>query len=119
MADFAELINAGVDMDSLLKRLMNNEALVKVFIKKFTDDKTFENLEAAFKNGDEKQAELSSHTLKGMCGNLSVTVLYDMFSEQTNLIRSGEMKKAEDMMPDITKEYKDTVSKMASWLLKA
>ncbi len=112
MANLDILKNAGIDTDALIKRLMGNEALISVFIKKFTKDKTFEELKSAFCEKDMKKAEIKSHTLKGMCGNLSLTNLYDLFTKQTMLLRRGEFDKAEAMMDDICGVYSDTISKM-------
>ncbi len=116
MADYEKLIKAGVDMDSLLQRLMGNASLARVFIKKFTEDKTFEKLQAAFEQQDLHQAEMASHTLKGMCGNLSLTELYGAFSEQTNLLRSGDHRKAEAMMDSLTVKYRHSLEMMQAWL---
>ncbi len=116
MANYDNLIKAGIDMESLLKRLMGNASLVSVFIKKFLQDKTFEELKTAFLNNDIKQAEFKSHTLKGMCGNLSINELYELFSEQTNLIRSNEFEKAQNMMPYITDLYNKTIFQMTLWI---
>ncbi len=116
MANLDILENAGIDTDELIKRLMGNEALISVFIKKFTEDKTFEELKAAFCEKDMKKAEIKSHTLKGMCGNLSLTKLYDLFTKQTNLLRGGEFDKAEAMMTDITEIYISVISQMTLFL---
>ncbi len=116
MANLDILKSSGMDTDEFIKRLMGNEALISVFIKKFTEDKTFEELKASFEERDMKKAEIKSHTLKGMCGNLSLTNLYDLFTKQTNLLREGEFDKAEAMMTDICTIYSDTISKMLLFL---
>lgn len=33
---------AGIDMDGLLKRLMGNAALVRILMRKFTEDRSFQ-----------------------------------------------------------------------------
>ncbi len=114
--DFQKLNEAGMDVDGFLKRLMGNAELIKIFVKKFTDDKNFENLKTAFNNRNMKDAELASHTLKGMCGNLSLIKLYDLFTEQVNLIRTEKFTKAEDMMPEISDTYCRTIETMNEWL---
>ncbi len=110
------LAKAGIDVDALFHRLMGNASLVRVFIKKFTEDTTFESLKAAFAEQDMKKAELASHTLKGMCGNLSLTELYGLFTEQVNHIRHAEYQKAEAMMPDLSARYEKTIAFMHSFL---
>ncbi len=111
-----KLTKAGIDVDSLLKRLMGNDSLIKVFIKKFVDDNTFCELKAAFDEKDMKKAEVKSHTLKGMCGNLSLDELYNFFTEQTNLIRCGDYEKAEGMMPEISKNFAQSIGFMKEFL---
>ncbi len=112
------LTKAGIDTESFLKRLMGNEALVRVFIKKFADDTTFSELKAALDDNDMKLAEMNSHTLKGMCGNMSLEELYGLFTEQVNYIRSGEFDKAKDMMDALSEKYCRTISYMKEWLNK-
>ncbi len=116
MENYEKLKNAGIDMDSLLKRLMGNASLVRMFIKKFTEDRNVEKLSAAFAEQDMKAAEMASHTLKGMCGNLSLTELFALFTEQVNLLRAGEYAKAEAMMAQIQCTYDHAISEMKAWL---
>ncbi len=116
MVNYEKLTKAGIDMESLLKRLMGNASLVRVFIRKFIEDQTYQKLVAAFEARDMKAAEMASHTLKGMCGNLSVTGLYDRFTAQVNCIRGGEYAKAEAMMGEIALMYEGAVAAMKEWL---
>ncbi len=111
-----KLIQAGIDMDDFLKRLMGNEMLVKRFIQKFVQDENFTKLVAAFDQEDVKAAEMASHTLKGMCGNLSIKELYMLFTEQVRRIRSGEYAEAKAMMPEITACYQRAVDGMSAFL---
>ncbi len=119
MTSYETLIKTGINIDALRNRLMGNDSLVRVFIKKFIEDNTFNELKMAFVEKDMKQAEMKSHTLKGMCGNLSLDGLFNMFSEQTNLIRSKEYSKAESMMPSITEVYNNVILYMKEWLQEA
>ncbi len=116
MIDYTELTKAGMDMDEFRRRLMGNDALVKVFVGKFAADTTFAALETAFDTADEKAAEMASHTLKGMSGNLALHTLFDMFTAQVNAIRAGDMAGAQAMMAEITPLYKATVAAMQGWL---
>ncbi len=116
MNKFDKLIAAGIDTDALLKRLMGNTSLVRVFVSKFTEDKTFLALEDAFGKKDMKAAEMASHTLKGVCGNLSLALLYKLFSEQVDLIRKNEHAKAFEMMGEIHPVYESAIMNMREWL---
>ncbi len=46
--------------------------------------------------------------MKGLFGNLSVMPLYELFSRQTSLLRSGAFQTAEAMLPEI-KRAMDTL----------
>ncbi len=116
MANYEKLTQAGINVDDLIKRLVGNHSLIGVFIKKFTQDTTFEQLKKAFAEDRAKDCEYASHTLKGMCGNLSLVELYNLFSEQTNLLRGGDYQKAKDMMENITAIYNESVKCMSLWL---
>ncbi len=116
MAEYKKLEQAGIDMEQLLRRLMGNEALIRVFIKKFSEDQTYGALQSAFAEKDMKKAEMMSHTLKGMCGNLSLNKLYRLFTDQVDLLRSGEQDKAEAMMGEIAAEFEGAISAMAEWM---
>ncbi len=114
--NYTKLTQAGMNVDEFLKRLMGNERLVTLLIKKFIVDENFKNLKAAFAAGEEKGAEMASHTLKGMCGNLSLTELYELFSEQVKAIRGGEFERAGEMMEAIAPKYETAIALMGEWL---
>ncbi len=111
-----ELILAGIDMDDFMKRLMGNTGLIKIFIQKFLEDDNFQKLTTAIEQHDIKQAETAAHTLKGMCGNLSLKKLFELFSEQVRCFRAGETEKAVSMLNEISEVYKQTTQHMQMWL---
>ena len=95
------LKDGGIAVDGLLERLMGSEALLEQFLKKFLTDPNYEALCRAWEAGDEAGAVAPAHTLKGMCGNLSMTVLYDLFTRQVAAIRAGDTAQAAAMMEEI------------------
>ncbi len=103
-------------MDALMQRLMGNGALVKIFVNKFIMDSNFTLLLEAFAKQDMKQAEVASHTLKGMCGNMSLTRLFDLFTQQVNLLRLGQYEKAQVMMNEIEPAFREAIFYMKEWL---
>ncbi len=119
MMNYEKLKSTGVDMEELRKRLMGNDALIPVFIRKFCEDANFAALQKAISVQDWKQAELSSHSLKGMCGNLALHQLFGLFTEQVNLIRSGDCDAAAAMMPELVRVYSTTTAGMKEWLAQA
>ncbi len=111
-----ELVYAGIDLPDLLSRLMQNKGLIRVFVSKFLEDKSYERLCDAVDKEDFQQMEFDSHILKGMCGNLSLKSLYQLFSEQVRLLRAGEGSQAVYMMTTIKTEYENAVEHMEKWL---
>ncbi len=112
----SELVKAGMDVEDFLNRIMQNTALVKIFVKKFLEDKNFEGLEMAIKSGDMRSAESCCHTLKGMSGNMSLKELFPLFQEQLAFFRQGEYEKAAEMMPQIRALYRNAIQHMQIWL---
>ena len=64
---------------------MGNEALYTKMLKKFLNDGTFASLTKAVSENDGKIALEASHTLKGICGNLSIDTLYELFQDKSYL----------------------------------
>ncbi len=103
-------------MKEFLERLMQNKALVPVFVKKFLEDTNYEKLVLAIQKNDKEAAESACHTLKGVCGNLSLKTLFGMFQEQLTYFRAGEYEKAVEMMGAISLEYYNAVTHMQAWI---
>lgn len=114
--DYTILTNAGVDVKGAIERFVGNEDLFARMLKKFLDEPSYNKLVAAIADNDRKEALAASHTLKGLCGNLSLTRLFELFSEQVALIRADEWDKAVGMMPDISKSYDEMTGAIRSWL---
>ncbi len=111
-----KLTNAGMDVSAFVNRLMGNEALVPMFVKKFTEDGAYARWQAAMGQTDPQEIEGAAHALKGMCGNLSLTLLYEKFTEQVNLVRTGDTAGALAMAGGIATLYDATLTAMRAWL---
>ena len=103
------LTGGGIDVDGMLERCMGSEAIMGRLLKKFPTDATYARLEEAFASGDAKAALEASHTLKGVCGNLSITAMHEMLDRQVHALRDGDMKGAESMMSEISLAYASAV----------
>lgn len=101
----AALRGAGIDVDAALERMMNNDMLLERFLGKFLADANYGRLTAALDAGDADAAVTASHTLKGVCGNLSMTVLFGLLTKQVAALRAGDMAGAKALMADITPAY--------------
>lgn len=114
--DKQTLTAAGIDVDGALERFMGSEALLVRFLGKFPDDPNFPALEAAITAGDCEAAFTAAHTLKGVCGNLSMTALFDTVSRQTELLRSGDLAAAAGMMDSLRSQYRAVCSAIGAAL---
>ncbi len=100
-----QLTAAGVDVNSLLERFMNNDALLERFMKKFKNDPNYAELLDAVDKKDNDRAFAASHTLKGVSGNLSLIALQTQVSEQCEKFRAGDFDAGAALMPKVTEEY--------------
>ncbi len=114
--NYNHLEEAGIDVKSLLDRLMGNESLVSRFLTKFIEDTNITKLTEAVREKNPEDMLSASHMLKGMTGNLSITPLYSLFSKQVELIRGGDLQGACDLMPEISRTYNKAAEGIKLWL---
>lgn len=100
-----KLLDAGINPDSAVERFMGNEALYMKYLLRFTDDDSYQKICRSMENEDCKGAFAAAHTLKGVCGNLSITGMEQLLREQVEYLRSGDLKKAQNMMGQLEEEY--------------
>ena len=111
------LTAAGIQADEALERLMGSEALLERFLKKFLQDKSYEELVSAIEGQELERAFRAAHTLKGVCGNLSLNRLGDLVKEQVELLRRQETwDQAAAMMPATARSYQETCSAIERFL---
>ena len=110
----AGLAAAGIDVDEGLERFMGSEAMLNRFLKKFPGDHGFATLAAALEAGDHEGAVSAAHTLKGLCGNLSIKPLFTGFDRQVTLMRAGDWDAAAAMMPQLTRDYSRAVEAISA-----
>ena len=85
MADDVVYINTGEG----LKRVMNNTKLFCTLLSKFKNDTNLEKIETAVGNADMESAKNSTHTLKGLAANLSLTELFKQLQELELQLKDG------------------------------
>lgn len=100
-----QLVAAGVDVNSVMERFMNNEALLERFMRKFKNDPNYQQLLEAVEAKDNDKAFTAAHTLKGVAGNLSLSALQSQVSAQCELFRGGNFEGGAALMDKVTEEY--------------
>lgn len=104
------LTDAGIDVSDALNRFMGNESLFERFLGKFASDQNFKKLCDAVAADDSEAALTASHTLKGMCGNLSMITLSELLTKQVKAYRDGDPAAASSLMPEISEAYNKTIT---------
>lgn len=105
-----KILDAGVNIDTVMERFMHNEQLLLRFLKKFPQDPNYETLLAAIGEKRYEDAFRAAHTLKGVCGNLSLESLFKNVCEVVELLRSGKGEEAEAELPKLKAEYERVVN---------
>ena len=105
-----ELERGGVDVCAALERMMGSEALLERLLGKFPEDASYAALGAALDQGDANRAVAAAHTLEGICGNLSLTALFSLFTRQVAALRRGDLEEAQTLMAQISPAYTAAVA---------
>ena len=80
-----------IDVEAGSKRVMNNITLYAKLLVKFKNDQSFNEVNAAFKEGNIEKAQNASHALKGLAANLSLTELFNQSIELEKQIKDGSL----------------------------
>ncbi len=99
----------GGDYEDVLGRL-RSEKLVQKFVLKFLNDKSFDLLCSSLEEGNYEEAFRASHTIKGVCQNLSFTRLYESSHELTEALRSGWSQEAAGLTERVKADYEQTAA---------
>ena len=95
------MTEAGVDVKEGMGRFVGKlDLFVKIF-RKYDDDNNMDLLRDAMEAGNVDAAFSAAHTLKGVCGNLSMKRMFDIASEMTEFLREKDMDSARQMMPKL------------------
>lgn len=90
--------------EDVLSRL-RTERLVQKFVLKFLNDKSYDLLCTSLEAGDYGEAFRASHTIKGVCQNLSFTKLYESSHELTEALRSGWSEETASLVERVKADY--------------
>ncbi len=103
--------SVGGNYEDVLERF-GAESLIKKFLLKFLDDKSFSALEQKINSPfqDVQEKFKACHTLKGVCLNLGLDCLTKPIIELTELFRKGSTDREEPLFNEIKKQY-ETVCK--------
>ena len=104
----------GGNYEDVKKHLMS-DGIIKRFLLKFPDDKSFQTLEESLKSGAVEEAFRAAHTLKGLCLNLGFSDLYTPSAALTEILRAKKTDGAAELLETVREKYKavlDGISKL-------
>lgn len=110
----ANLIDAGINVDSALERFMGNEKMLEKYFNRFLEEKSYGALLDAIAANDPQTAASSAHMLKSVCGSIGCEQMFKMVVEQESLIKGGKWDEAVAMMPEITTAYEKICAALRS-----
>lgn len=97
----------GGNYADVLSRLPS-ERLVQKFVFKFLDDPSYDLLCAAMEAKNYEEAFRAAHTIKGVCQNLSLTLLLKSSSSLSDALRHGWTPEAEPLALQVKADYLTT-----------
>lgn len=101
MSLLEELKDLGVNVEEGMERLMGNTALYEKMLVSFTKMIKTSSLQPDFDCEDYKETTEQAHAIKGAAGNLSITPLYEAYTEIVNLLRSDHPEQAQAVLKNI------------------
>lgn len=111
MSDWkTELESLGVNITETMQRFMNNEDLYLRILRKFPADTSFASAVQAKDAGDDENAEMHIHTLKGVSSNLGLTPITEITAEMMQEFRKGQAKNAYARFDELSRKCTEFVN---------
>ncbi|MCI9337741.1 MAG: Hpt domain-containing protein [Lachnospiraceae bacterium] len=105
-----ELRALGVDVDDGLKRLMGNEKLYRRLLGSFVKMIATQAVDPDFDENDYQEAIEKAHSIKGTAGNLSLTPIFEAYSEILNLLRTEKPAEAKAVLAKVLPVQQEIIS---------
>lgn len=89
-----ELEDLGVDVNDGVERLMGNTSLYMKMLGMFARMMDNSAVDPDFSDDNCNEMIEKAHAIKGAAGNLSITPVYEAYTEIVNLLRAGKPEQA-------------------------
>ena len=109
----------GGDYNYAIQTMMSDDFIKKMLLK-FVQNNTFENVIKSYENKDYRGVFDASHSLKGVCGNLSLTPLFKKASvvcEATRFSTNNDNINLDKEIEELKQCYKDIYTSLSNYLL--
>lgn len=100
---------------------MMNDAFISRMLTKFIEKNSYEEVIHSYENNDMKGIFEASHSLKGVCSNLSLTPLYEKSSvlcEKVRNLNEGELVNVDAEVNDLKICYEKVINLIKAFLNK-
>lgn len=104
-----KLSKAGVSANEGIKRFSGNTEKYEELLCQFPEDTHYKAMCSAIENGNAEAAFNAAHALKGMAGNLSMNRLYEDICPLVEVLRSGSLLKADELLKAIQEDYYEII----------
>ena len=101
MGVLEDLRALGVDVDGGLKRIGGNEALYKRLLNTFVKSMKGQEISPDFDTTNYEDVKEKAHAIKGTSGNLSITPVFEAYSEIMDLLRAEKPEEAKVLLQKI------------------
>ena len=101
----AALTEAGTNVSETLARFSGNEELYLRFLRRFSGDPSFAEMERALGDGRLRDAADACHTLKGISANLGLSPLCAACTELMAAFRGGDPAELERPLTAVREAY--------------
>lgn len=92
------------DYEDVMRRL-GKESLVQMFVQKLSEDKNYERMKQALRDGDLREAFERAHTLKGIAGNLGLKRLYEAVFLLVENLRNNVTGEDRELVERVDRAY--------------
>lgn len=96
-----ELSTLGVNTEEALVRMNRNVSLYERMLVKFADMMKNSIVQPDFDCNDYADIMEAAHAVKGVSGNLSITPVYEAYSEIMRLLRAGQPEQAKEVLEGV------------------
>ncbi|WP_217495178.1 ATP-binding protein [Salinimonas lutimaris] len=116
-ADTSSVQSPIFDCEGALRRLMNNDALLKKLATMFVENSPakMNSLRLACDKKDAEQARLASHALKGQSGDIGLQVLYDKLVKMEQGAREKQVESFAGLLEAVLQAHRDAIEALTAY----